>query len=213
MSLWHDQEVLIAHWTFWQGNIKMLWLAPDNQVSIDARILKAEPAVLVFLDPDAFHLKVDLQQATLQCQLLIFLYKCLRLSQLFKLDEAIWLVRPLLLFPTTSLLAPSPLICRLTTEEVKLHKLAMLLNELLYLLLPDMSLEAGHIDDITISLIHSLVLLHPFPLLHTQPSLQLLLPHQQRLTQLKPTIHLEHSVSEWIRLRFTLFTFWEGNRT
>ena len=92
MSLWHDQEVLIAHWTFWQGDVKVLRLAPDNQVSIDARIFKAEPAVFVFLDSYSLHFEIDLQQAPLQCQLLIFLNKRFCLSQLFKLYEAIRLV-------------------------------------------------------------------------------------------------------------------------
>lgn len=65
MFLGHNHEMVIAYRPFWHCNIEVLRLTPNNEISINAGILEAEPTVLVFLYLHTLHLKVDLEQATL----------------------------------------------------------------------------------------------------------------------------------------------------
>ena len=59
VPLGHEKEVVVTDGPFRHGDVEVLRFRVDDQVSIDAGVLEAEPAVLVLLDSDALHLEVN----------------------------------------------------------------------------------------------------------------------------------------------------------
>ena len=49
VPLRHDEEVIVADRSFWHGNIKMFRFTPNDQVTVNAFVFEAEPAVLILL--------------------------------------------------------------------------------------------------------------------------------------------------------------------
>ena len=183
MLLRHDQEVIVADGSFGSSNIEMGTLAPQDQVSVNRLILKAEPAVFVFLLLDSFELEVDLERSTLQDQHLIECDEFLGCFILCKLDEAVWLALSLKLSSFSALYN-----FLLAAEILEVCKRAMLENESLYFILLYVSIEARYIDEITVTLIQfTLFLLSQFFFL-VQFFIVLILSLEKEIAQLKSAV-------------------------
>lgn len=207
VMFWHDQEMVIADGTFWHRDIEMPTLAPNDEIVVDGFVLEAEPAVLILLHLHSLHLKVNLEEASLEGQLFALRHECFRLCLHCKLDKAIrlltGLVTTLLWSPATSATSTTPRLLLLTPIEVlKVFHFAMLLDELLDLLLGQVLLEAGDVDKIAISLIHPVIIIH-FALF-SQGGLYscLLLPLKDDLAKLESALAHDHFLTERIWLGF-----------
>jgi len=142
--LGNDEEVVVADGPLGHRNIKIFGLTPDDQVSIDAFVVEAEPAVFVFLHFHALHFEINAQEAALDCELLVLLDKGFCSFHGLKLDKAVWLLL-LLSAAITTAFAPAHLRIRrlgLTAEVLEARQVAMRRNKLLNLLLGNLLFEA-----------------------------------------------------------------------
>jgi hypothetical protein len=88
--LWHDQEVLVTDGTLGQRNVEVSVAGVDDQILFNRRVVKAEPAVLVFLHTRSLHLEVYFQEAAFHGQdSIVFRDKLLSDCVLFELNEEV----------------------------------------------------------------------------------------------------------------------------
>ena len=95
VSLWHDEEMVLADCPFGKCQVKVVCLLED-QVSVDL-VFEAEPARLIYFWCSL--LKLDCEIPTLERQLTSFIrlaHSCHRTSNGRKVNEQIWLLSSLL---------------------------------------------------------------------------------------------------------------------